>query len=322
MMQGLYLWEGVVEDRDDPLELGRVRVRIVGLHSEKLVPDDKTGEGIPVASLPWAHPVCPITNANMHGIGETPLGPVEGTWVVGYSRDGSALQNLVYFGTLPGIVPEQTEEGFGDPNKKYPKQDYKGEPDTNRLARGVTEGTIVPGKKSGTDKNVPTSTGGQWSEPETPYAAKYPFNHVHESESGHIFEVDDTEGAERIHDYHRAGTFREVHPDGTEVHKIVKDSYEIVAGKKNVHIKGECNITISGNCNLKVIGNVTEETPLHTIKGRLHVTQNISTDASVQAADQVNDANGTMQEMRDTYNGHDHIGNLGVPVSAPNQQQT
>ena len=37
---------GVVEDRDDPLMLGRVRVRILGLHTH-----DKAV--LPTADLPW-----------------------------------------------------------------------------------------------------------------------------------------------------------------------------------------------------------------------------------------------------------------------------
>ena len=41
-------------------------------------------------------------------------------------------------------------------------------------------------------------TGGD--EPETPYAAEYPHNHVYESEAGHIREMDDTPAKERIHE--------------------------------------------------------------------------------------------------------------------------
>ena len=74
------MYQGVVEDRNDPLQLGRVRVRFVGLHTE-----DK--QKIATEDLPWAYPIQPITSAAMSGIGETPLGPVEGTWVVGYFRD-------------------------------------------------------------------------------------------------------------------------------------------------------------------------------------------------------------------------------------------
>ena len=46
-----FIWFiGVVEDRNDPLELGRVRVRCLGYHTDDL-------SAIPTSSLPWAH-VC------------------------------------------------------------------------------------------------------------------------------------------------------------------------------------------------------------------------------------------------------------------------
>ena len=36
MIYGEFVWwQGVVEDRDDPLKLGRCRVRIVGYHTDE-----------------------------------------------------------------------------------------------------------------------------------------------------------------------------------------------------------------------------------------------------------------------------------------------
>ena len=58
-----FIWfAGVVEDRQDPLKLGRVRVRCLGYHTE-----DK--EALPTADLPWAHPLLPITSSGVSGIG-------------------------------------------------------------------------------------------------------------------------------------------------------------------------------------------------------------------------------------------------------------
>jgi predicted chitinase len=88
-------YTGCVEDRDDPLRLGRCRVRIVGLHSE-----NKTL--IPTDDLPWAYPMTPVTSAAMNGIGWTPVGPVLGTWVVIIFTDADEQQPLM-IGTLPGI---------------------------------------------------------------------------------------------------------------------------------------------------------------------------------------------------------------------------
>ena len=78
---GFVWWQGVVEDRYDPLYLGRCRIRILGWHTE-----DKTD--MPTESLPWAYPVQPIISAAKTGVGISPTGPVEGTWVVGFYRDG------------------------------------------------------------------------------------------------------------------------------------------------------------------------------------------------------------------------------------------
>ncbi len=63
-----------------------------------------------------------------------------------------------------------------------------------------------------------------------------PFNHVKETESGHIQEFDDTPGAERIQTYHRSGTFEEIHPDGTRVVKVVAKNYTVIMGENDIHI--------------------------------------------------------------------------------------
>ena len=47
---GFVWWVGVVEDRKDPLQLGRCRVRILGFHTED------TNE-LPTENLAWAIPI-------------------------------------------------------------------------------------------------------------------------------------------------------------------------------------------------------------------------------------------------------------------------
>ena len=73
---GFTWFVGVVEDRNDPQKLGRLRVRCLGYHTEDLTK-------LPTSDLPWAHVMNPITSATVSGVGQTPLGCVEGTWVVG-----------------------------------------------------------------------------------------------------------------------------------------------------------------------------------------------------------------------------------------------
>ena len=134
-MHNMIWWQGVVEDRADPLMLGRCRVRILGYHTD----NKEEGVGIPTSHLPWATPSQPITSAAMNGIGTTPIGPVEGTWVFGFFRDGKNAQEPVIFGTFGGI-PEQeanTDKGFNDPQGNFPRSAELHAPDTNRLATGV-----------------------------------------------------------------------------------------------------------------------------------------------------------------------------------------
>lgn len=90
---GFNWWIGVVEDRMDPEFLGRCRVRIFGYHI-----DNK--DILPVKDLPWAIPIQPITSAAMSGIGISPLGLVEGTWVLGFFFDGDDMQQPAMLGTI------------------------------------------------------------------------------------------------------------------------------------------------------------------------------------------------------------------------------
>ena len=144
------------------------------------------------------------------------------------------------------------------PMSRYPLEPFLNEPTTPRIARNEKiEETIVAKKKGqlsnaeaaaheamGVGSDEPADAEA-FAEPETPYAAKYPFNHVYESESGHYQEIDDTPGAERLHWYHRSGSFTEIHPDGTEVHKTVKKGFHFVVEEFNFATLGFANFTAS-----------------------------------------------------------------------------
>ena len=150
-----------------------------------------------------------------------------------------------------GITVEQSSapnEGFCDPNLKYPKTDWLKEPDTNRLARHQNIAkTIVKTKEDSRDKGVEKANGkGTWDQSPVPYNAKYPFNNVWESESGHIMEYDDTEGKERIHLYHKKGTFFEIDHNGTQVKRTVGNDYTILEKNGYIHIMGSAHVTVEG----------------------------------------------------------------------------
>jgi len=285
-LDGFVWFTGVVEDRNDPDKLGRVRVRSLGFHTEDL-------NDIPTADLPWATVMHPVTNPSMQGLGQTPSFLVEGTWVVGFYTDAKEKQQPIIMGTLPGkpsTAPDDTK-GFSDPNKVYPstklttsghgtdkdENNYSTETkflesDTNRLARNdvdeedvaITPHSILATKEEGRTKDVTianttddqtVSKQQEWIEPASTYATVYPKNHVFETESGHVKEYDDTTDAERIHEYHKSGTFYEIDKDGNKTTRIIKDNYEIIAGSDYVNVKGTANLTIDSNCNTHIKGN-------------------------------------------------------------------
>jgi len=246
-------WMGVVEDRQDPLKIGRCRVRILGYHTE-----DKTE--IPTDELPWAYPAMPINSASR----ETPVGPVEGSWVMGFFRDGENAQQPVMTHNIDYGYSSlnESEKGFNDPNplergrpRRPVDEDWPTieEVNTHRLSRGEKAKTWISNNKL--VKGIVTALRGRnWDEPESSYASKYPYNTASESESGHVVEVDDTPGAERLVRRHRKGTFEEIDPEGSRVTKVVKDDYEIVYGEKRIFNQQGLDITTKGDLNIKVGG--------------------------------------------------------------------
>ena len=141
--------------------------------------------------------------------------------------------------------------GFKDPKGKYPL--YLNEPDTNKLARHEDiKKTIVYKKELAREKAVLTAGGKTWDQAHIPYNASYPYNHVFMTESGHIMEFDDTQYSERVHIYHKSGTFTEIDANGTQVNRIVGDNYEILERNGHVYIKGTMDVTIDGDHNVKV----------------------------------------------------------------------
>ena len=308
-LDGFVWFTGVVEDRNDPDKLGRVRVRCLGFHTEDL-------NDIPTKDLPWATVMHPVTNPSMQGLGQTPSFLVEGSWVIGFFRDAIEKQQPIIMGSLPGIPssnPDPTK-GFNDPRGTTAIQDeYAGSPvygpypvdgfletvpsghdlgesDTSRLAQGEYseehQKLIDRRANRQTDINIGTQpylstvsdaavleVRGRFAEPHPKnidynledsdsygdyVSGKYPYNHVFESESGHITEIDDTPNGERTFRQHTSGTYEEIIADGTKTVKVIGDNYEIIAGGSNVYIGGAVNLTVAG-------------TVRHLIKGDYHL---------------------------------------------------
>ena len=83
----------VVEDLQDPLMLGRVRCRIMGLHD----PDKRI---LPTNDLPWS--MCLNNTPSISGVGQTGCNYLCGSWVLLYPMD-DAWQTTVVMGSFLGI---------------------------------------------------------------------------------------------------------------------------------------------------------------------------------------------------------------------------
>ena len=82
----------VVNVKDDPLKLGRVKVRVFGVY------DDIKDE-----DLPWAQIVVPVTTGVHEGKGQY-LGILVGTQVFGMFLDGKNSQLPMVIGTVPKVI--------------------------------------------------------------------------------------------------------------------------------------------------------------------------------------------------------------------------
>ena len=257
---------GVVEDRQDPNKAGRVRVRCLGYHSAST-------QEIPTADLPWASVMMPVTAGGNSGIGTSSHFLLEGTWVVGFFRD-PAKQEPVIMGALPGVNTSTTDNftiassskvggqskggGFKDPKGVYPTTKYVGKPDTNLLAQELVSEHASNSVKTSTD-SWSTASGSAEQPASTQSSAKYPTNHVYETESGHYVEFDDTAGNERIHLYHKMGTFIEIDSAGNVIIKTVGNVTNIVAGNMDTYVKGNYSVSAGGNIDVYAKGNLTEK---------------------------------------------------------------
>ena len=314
---------GIVEDRNDPLQIGRVRVRIHGIHTDNKL-------YIASADLPWSQVILPTSSAGLSGFGHG-HGLVEGSTVFGMFRDDDR-QDFVVMGSTMGvvqgaykedekgaIVDRSVDAGFNDPRRQtqsdyadsvdglnsgsdkkrpneltlsletspqipdsldikydgkgssitepssktlpyYPLSDYYDESDLNRFARG--------GGVYDIRDNLPEDFQPELDRSQT----LYPFNKVHYTESGHMIEMDDSVGGERLAVSHRSGTFYEIHKDGTEVHRVVNDNYTVICKDDNVYIGGKCNIKILGDANIDIDG----KAEIHSDK-EMKLTSSIST---------------------------------------------
>jgi hypothetical protein len=111
-----YFFIGRVENKDDPTNNSRIKVRCIGVHPE--FPNIATNSKeelnyVEDIDLPWAHCINGTYGA-MNAV------PDEGDWVFGFFADGRDCQHPFVLGTLPGM---NTEEYGPPPPPPSPRDD-------------------------------------------------------------------------------------------------------------------------------------------------------------------------------------------------------
>ena len=160
------------------------------------------------------------------------------------------------------------------------------------------KGTVFGGISLGTIGGIPASSTPMWNEPMTPYNTNYPYNSVTETESGHVIEIDDTPGAERLHTYHRSGTFDEMHPNGDRVQKTVANAFNITYADHNTNVLGNHHTTVNLDQSNMVQGDHTE-----TIQGNIMQLVHGGLTRTIMGTEQstiVKDQNQTIMQNRFT----------------------
>lgn len=262
-------YRAVIENNDDSLlnngkPTGKCQVRILGIHPENSKRSGKN-KGVPTEDLPWAE----VTGTSdfhggMSGIGSSSV-YLKGTWVWVFFDGGDWNKPVIFssiIGTSTKLSPgaNTTNGGFNDPDEVYPLEDRLNESDMNRLMvnRNFDKTIVKLVRDDNKDIAIPTSTGSLWNEIEEKSSSViYPNNTVTETVGGSIVEYDSTPDNERIHFFHKSGSYWEIQNEGNYQMKIVGDKQEIINLDLRILVKKDKTETIRGDVETKIDGDET-----------------------------------------------------------------
>ena len=256
---GFVWWFGVVEDVMDPLQLGRVKVRVYHFYS-------LNDSILPTEDLPWAHIVMPTTSASYQGKGWSPTFIRPDSTVFGFFVDGPQGQMPIVLGTYPGIP--QPNPDFTDTDN-FSSDSH----DVSQLARGINKLAAakaeIRAREDSPMEPPPTAT----------YNAQYPYNKVFESERGHVVEMDDTPGAERVHVYHNGGSYMEMSngltvdkTNGIRVNTATVGHYTKSNGDMYLISDGALTVYAKGAITMVSDKQISLTAPLINISGQIGTT--------------------------------------------------
>lgn len=240
--EGFRWFLGIVEDVQDPMKLGRVRVRVINEHDDS----------VDTLDIDWAHVMMPSTSAAVDGVGDTPNLAV-GSRVIGFFMDGNEKQMPMILGSFPTIP--------GNDEKRH---------SLSRLSRGQNTATR--------NKVGP--------EPDSPYAAEYPYNRTITTRGGHVIELDDTPQHHRINIQHSSGAYIEINNDGRIVIKSPSESVDITDGTKTIFTSKDLDLQVQGTITQGAQKSIKSAAPggMTMVNGSIHTKGAIGSSVGADGA--------------------------------------
>lgn len=199
-------YQAIVWDNNDPQQIGRVRLLVPEVFGNDFITD-------------WAR-----SKAGMVGSDNTPqLAETrgdKGTFFIPDIGDGVWCE----FEAGQPDRPLWSGVWWSSPN---------GDPDSPTLARGEEDETVQ-------------SVNAHFATKDDTYAAVYPFDRVYKTKAGHVIEIDDTGGKERIKVFHKSGTFFDIDADGNMRVKVVGNVYQEIKGDLLQQVDGNWRVHVNG----------------------------------------------------------------------------
>jgi len=165
---GFFWWIGEVEDNQDPLNINRVRVRVLNYYTN---PAGGSQDAMPTEDMPWATVLQGTDQAGSDGVGNSSGQLQPGAIVMGFFMDGENAQMPIVMGVIRGSKGEQnskkkfmfTGEDIPAGISPNPSLQGLGSPDSTRKSKAV-DNNSVPLPNSGaapTAGATPNSIGNQ-----------------------------------------------------------------------------------------------------------------------------------------------------------------
>ena len=208
-------YRGIVEDNNDPEKLGRVRVRVFGIHQED--------SGVKTSDLPWAEVA-----------GGTEFGLISGVGISSVLRKGTMVWVFfkeddynypVVFATSKGNNTSKNPYGggFKDPDGVYPSR----------------MGSDIHPNAQGSYTSLATL----------------------ETACGHLIELDDTAGNERIKVTHKTGSYIFIDKDGNIFINGVKNIQYDIAKNATWNIGEKLTVNTGSTTDFVSGGNYSVNAP-------------------------------------------------------------